>query len=101
MSLNSGILLLPLFIPTGPNEEKNIFSDMEFQGLLSSGSYKCYWNRVFLTGPFGVGKTCLAKILVGDDAPEHRESTDGIWIYLGRAGMNIKERCWIFLEKGM
>ncbi|XP_071150481.1 uncharacterized protein [Mytilus edulis] len=84
----------------GPKEEKGIFSDMEFQGLLSSGSYKCYWNRVFLTGPFGVGKTCLAKILVGDEAPEQRESTDGIWIYLGRAGMNIKERCWIFLEKG-
>ncbi|VDH98995.1 Hypothetical predicted protein [Mytilus galloprovincialis] len=84
----------------GPYAEIKIFSDMEFQGLLSSGSYKCYWNRVFLTGPFGVGKTCLAKILVGDEAPEHRESTDGIWIYLGRAGMNIKERCWIFLEKG-
>ncbi|VDI37628.1 Hypothetical predicted protein [Mytilus galloprovincialis] len=84
----------------GPDEENISFSDMEFQGLLSSGSYKCYWNRVFLTGPFGVGKTCLAKILVGDEAPEHRESTDGIWIYLGRAGMNIKERCWIFLEKG-
>ncbi|CAG2238460.1 unnamed protein product [Mytilus edulis] len=84
----------------GPNKEIQIFSDMEFQGLLSSGSYKCYWNRVFLTGPFGVGKTCLAKILVGDEAPEQRESTDGIWIYLGRAGMNIKERCWIFLEKG-
>ncbi|XP_076088056.1 uncharacterized protein LOC143058455 [Mytilus galloprovincialis] len=84
----------------GPNKEIQIFSDMEFQGLLSSGSYKCYWNRVFLTGPFGVGKTCLAKILVGDEAPEQRESTDGIWIYLGRAGMNIKERCWVFLEKG-
>ncbi|VDI01224.1 Hypothetical predicted protein, partial [Mytilus galloprovincialis] len=84
----------------GPKKEIQIFSDMEFQGLLISGSYKCYWNRVFLTGPFGVGKTCLAKILVGDDAPEQRESTDGIWIYLGRAGMNIKERCWVFLEKG-
>ncbi|XP_063411170.1 uncharacterized protein LOC134694105 [Mytilus trossulus] len=84
----------------GPYAEIKMFSDMEFQGLLSSGSYKCYWNRIFLTGPFGVGKTCLAKILVGDEAPEQRESTDGIWIYLGRAGMNIKERCWIFLEKG-
>ncbi|VDI02013.1 Hypothetical predicted protein [Mytilus galloprovincialis] len=84
----------------GPKKEIQIFSDMEFQGLLISGSYKCYWNRVFLTGPFGVGKTCLAKILVGDEAPEQRESTDGIWIYLGRAGMNIKERCWVFLEKG-
>ncbi|VDI12402.1 Hypothetical predicted protein [Mytilus galloprovincialis] len=90
---------IPQYIK-GPYEEIKIFSDMEFQGLLRSGSYKCYWNRVFLTGPFGVGKTCLAKILVGDEAPEQRESTDGIWIYLGRAGMNIKERCWVFLEKG-
>lgn len=53
-----------------------------------------------MTGKFSVGKTTLAKILVGDEAPIERESTDGIWIYLGRAGMNIKERIWIFLEKG-
>ncbi|CAC5388672.1 unnamed protein product [Mytilus coruscus] len=65
-----------------------------------SGAYRCFWNRIFLTGPFGVGKTSLAKILVGDEAPEERKSTDGIWIYLGKAGMNIKERCWIFLKHG-
>ncbi|CAC5412535.1 unnamed protein product [Mytilus coruscus] len=75
-------------------------SDKQFDNLLKTGSYKCYWNRVFLTGKFAVGKTTLAKILVGDEAPIERESTDGIWIYLGRAGMNIKERIWIFLEKG-
>ncbi|VDI40873.1 Hypothetical predicted protein [Mytilus galloprovincialis] len=65
-----------------------------------SGAYRCFWNRIFLTGPFGVGKTSLAKILVGDEAPDERESTDGIWIYLGRAGMDIQERCWIFLKHG-
>ncbi|VDI50421.1 Hypothetical predicted protein [Mytilus galloprovincialis] len=65
-----------------------------------SGAYRCFWNRIFLTGPFGVGKTSLAKILVGDEAPEERQSTDGIWIYLGRAGMDIQERCWIFLKHG-
>ncbi|XP_063442202.1 uncharacterized protein LOC134722511 [Mytilus trossulus] len=76
------------------------FSDQQFDNLLKTGSYRCYWNRVFLTGKFAVGKTTLAKILVGDEAPIERESTDGIWIYLGRAGMNIKEKVWIFLEKG-
>ncbi|VDI76439.1 Hypothetical predicted protein [Mytilus galloprovincialis] len=89
-----------LKIPKGPKEDIQIFSDKEFKGLLMSGAYRCFWNRIFLTGPFGVGKTSLAKILVGDEAPEERESTDGIWIYLGRAGMDIKERCWIFLKHG-
>ncbi|CAC5386824.1 unnamed protein product [Mytilus coruscus] len=89
-----------LQVPKGPKEEVPIFSDKEFKGLLISGAYKCFWNRIFLTGPFGVGKTSLAKILVGDEAPEERKSTDGIWIYLGRAGMDIKERCWIFLKHG-
>ncbi|XP_052096542.1 uncharacterized protein LOC127731746 [Mytilus californianus] len=89
-----------LQVPTGPKEEVQIFSDKEFKGLLMSGAYKCFWNRIFLTGPFAVGKTSLAKILVGDEAPEERKSTDGIWIYLGRAGMDIKERCWIFLKHG-
>ncbi|XP_063438356.1 uncharacterized protein LOC134719281 [Mytilus trossulus] len=85
---------------TSLKEEIQVFSDKEFKGLLMSGAYRCYWNRIFLTGPFGVGKTSLAKFLVGDEALEERESTDGIWIYLGRAGMDIKERCWIFLKHG-
>ncbi|XP_063406280.1 uncharacterized protein LOC134690235 [Mytilus trossulus] len=84
----------------GLEDELTKLSDKQFDNLLKTGSYKCYWNRVFLTGKFAVGKTTLAKILVGDEAPIERESTDGIWIYLGRAGMNIKKRVWIFLEKG-
>ncbi|XP_076082245.1 uncharacterized protein LOC143052948 [Mytilus galloprovincialis] len=89
-----------LQVQKGPKEDILIFSDKEFKGLLMSGAYRCFWNRIFLTGPFGVGKTSLAKLLVGDEAQEERESTDGIWIYLGRAGMDIKERCWIFLKHG-
>ncbi|XP_071138919.1 uncharacterized protein [Mytilus edulis] len=89
-----------LKVSKGPKEEILIFSDKEFKGLLMSGAYRCFWNRIFLTGPFGVGKTSLAKILVGDEAPEERQSTDGIWIYLGRAGMDIQERCWIFIKHG-
>ncbi|XP_052096630.1 ankyrin-2-like [Mytilus californianus] len=66
-----------LQVSTGPNEEVQIFSDKEFKGLVKSGAYRCFWNRIFLTGPFGVGKTSLAKMLVGDEAPEERKSTDG------------------------
>ena len=69
--------------------------------MLSAGSFKCFWNRVYLVGPYNVGKTTLAKNLVGDPVPELRKSTDGIWIYLGRAGMDTEERTWIFLPQGI
>ncbi|XP_076088739.1 uncharacterized protein LOC143059137 [Mytilus galloprovincialis] len=88
---------------------QGLFSDMaglgietkeEFESMLSSGgSYRCYWNRSFLVGPYNVGKTTLAKNLVGDPIPEERRSTDGIWIYLGRAGMDIDEKKWIFVPQ--
>jgi adenylate kinase family enzyme len=68
--------------------------------MLKEGSYACYWNRIYLVGPFGVGKTTLAKNLVGDAIPEMWASTDGIWIYMGRAGMDTEQRKWVFLDKG-
>ena len=72
-----------------------------FKDVMKKGTYKCYWNRVYLVGNFNIGKTTLAKVLVGDVVPEVRESTDGIWLYIGLAGMTIKDRKWIFLPKGM
>jgi hypothetical protein len=42
----------------------------------------------------------LAKNLVGDAIPEISASTDGIWIYMGRAGMDTEQRKWVFLDKG-
>ncbi|XP_052083242.1 uncharacterized protein LOC127720609 isoform X2 [Mytilus californianus] len=68
--------------------------------MLSTASYRCYWNRSYLVGPYNVGKTTLAKNLVDDPISEERRSTDGIWIYLGRAGMDIDDRKWIFLPQG-
>ena len=68
--------------------------------MLKEGSYACYWNRIYLVGPFGVGKTTLAKNLVGDAIPDMWVSTDGIWIYMGRAGMDTEQRTWVFLDKG-
>jgi GTPase SAR1 family protein len=68
--------------------------------MLKEGSYACYWNRIYLVGPFGVGKTTLAKNLVGDAIPDMYMSTDGIWIYIGRAGMDTEQRKWVFLNEG-
>ncbi|XP_063413910.1 uncharacterized protein LOC134696182 [Mytilus trossulus] len=72
----------------------------DLQDLLLVSSFKSYWNRVYLVGPYSVGKSCLAKILVGEPVPESRESTDGIWICMGKAGMDVDEMKWINFEKG-
>ena len=68
-----------------PNRNKDILS-----------KYKC----VYLVGNFNIGKTTLARVLVGDKVPKVRVSTDGIWLYIGLAGMDIEDRKWIFLPKG-
>ncbi|CAG2232219.1 unnamed protein product [Mytilus edulis] len=78
----------------------DVETEDEFKNMLSTASYRCYWNRSYLVGPYNVGKTTLAKNLVDDPISEERRSTDGIWIYLGRAGMNIDDRKWIFLPQG-
>ncbi|VDI71687.1 Hypothetical predicted protein [Mytilus galloprovincialis] len=68
--------------------------------LLNESSQKSCWNRIYLVGPYNVGKTCLAKVLVGETVPKTRQSTDGIWIYMGRAGMNVEDMKWVFFPKG-
>lgn len=69
--------------------------------LLNESSQKSYWNRIYLVGPYCVGKTCLAKLLVGETVPKTRQSTDGIWIYMGRAGMDVDKLEWVFFPKGL
>lgn len=54
-----------------------------------------------MVGPFSVGKSCLARILVGEGVSITRQSTDGIWIYKGKAGMNVDTMEWIFFPKGL
>ncbi|VDI13621.1 Hypothetical predicted protein, partial [Mytilus galloprovincialis] len=72
----------------------------ELKDVMKLGSFKCFWNRVYIVGPYFSGKSCLAKLLVGDLLPWERESTDGIWIYMGRAGMDVNGEKWIFIPKG-
>ncbi|VDI16454.1 Hypothetical predicted protein [Mytilus galloprovincialis] len=68
--------------------------------LLTDSSQKSFWNRIYLVGPYNVGKTCLAKLLVGEAVTKTRQSTDGIWIYMGRAGMDVDKMEWVFFPKG-
>lgn len=75
-------------------------TDGDLLEILQLGQYKCFWNRVYIVGPYFSGKSCLAKIMVGDSLPEGRESTDGIWIYMGRAGMDLDNGEWIVFPKG-
>ncbi|XP_052079906.1 uncharacterized protein LOC127718044 isoform X2 [Mytilus californianus] len=72
----------------------------DLQEVLKLGQFKCYWNRIYLVGPYNSGKSCLAKILVGEPIPKERESTDGIWIYIGRAGMDLEKTQWMCFPKG-
>lgn len=56
---------------------------------------------MYLVGPYSVGKSCLAKILVGETVPISRQSTDGIWIYMGRAGMDVDKLEWVLFPQGL
>jgi GTPase SAR1 family protein len=53
-----------------------------------------------VAGQFGVGKTSLVMILVGDEAPHKAQSTDGISLLEGRCGLDIDNRGWILIAKG-
>ncbi|XP_071124204.1 uncharacterized protein [Mytilus edulis] len=73
---------------------------IDLQDIFNENYQKSFWNRVYLVGPYSVGKSCLAKILVGEPVPTTRQSTDGIWIYMGKAGMDIDKMKWVFFPKG-
>ena len=63
----------------------------ETKNLLSKGSFKSYENLVYLAGACNVGKSTLAGILIGEEI-SHWKSTDGLTIYFGRNGINLKTR---------
>ncbi|VDI66942.1 Hypothetical predicted protein [Mytilus galloprovincialis] len=70
----------------------------DFQNIVSQGSYQSHENRIYLVGPYNVGKTTIAAVLVNDEIPRERCPTNGIWLHLRRAGMNIEEREWVFFK---
>ncbi|XP_071140776.1 uncharacterized protein [Mytilus edulis] len=72
----------------------------DLQEIMKLGTYRCYGNRIFLVGQFSVGKTTLAKVLIGEELSTQRRATDGIWIHIGKAGMNLEDKKWLTLPQG-
>ena len=72
----------------------------ETKDLLSKGTFKSYENLVYLAGACNVGKSTLASILIGDEIPQQWKSTDGLVIYFGRNGIDLKNRKMVPLKQG-
>ncbi|XP_052063409.1 uncharacterized protein LOC127703064 isoform X4 [Mytilus californianus] len=66
--------------------------------LLGQGTYDSFDMRCMVTGQFGVGKSTLVKLLVGDAVPDERLATDGISLLEGRCGLDIDTREWILID---
>jgi hypothetical protein len=68
--------------------------------LLSKGTFLLYENCVYLGGACNVGKTTLASILIGEEISQHWKSTDGLTIYFGRNGIDLKTKEMVPLKQG-
>ncbi|CAC5402474.1 unnamed protein product [Mytilus coruscus] len=66
--------------------------------LLGQGTYESFDMRCMVTGQFGVGKSTLVKLLVGDAIPDERVATDGISLLEGRCGLDIDTREWVLID---
>ena len=72
----------------------------EVKELISKGMSMAYENRVYLAGACNVGKYTLASILLGEEIPQSVKSTDGLIIYYGRNGIDLKDKTMVPLRKG-
>ena len=59
-----------------------------------------YDNCVYLAGACNVGKSTLASILIGEEISQHWKSTDGLTIYFGRNGIDLKTKEMVPLNQG-
>lgn len=69
--------------------------------MLSNGEFLSFENCVSLCGPSKAGKSTLASLLIGEDIPLTWNSTDGLVIYFGRNGIDMKEKKMVPLKGGM
>ena len=67
----------------------------ETKELLVKGTFRSYENCVYLAGGCNVGKSTLASILIGE-----KISTDGLNIYFGRNGIDLKKKEMVPLKQG-
>ncbi|CAC5406644.1 unnamed protein product [Mytilus coruscus] len=72
----------------------------DFQRMLSHGEYLSYENRLSLGGPCRAGKSTLASVLIDEEIPLKWNSTDGLVIFFGRNGIDIKQNTMVPLKKG-
>jgi tRNA A37 N6-isopentenylltransferase MiaA len=72
----------------------------ETKELLLKGTFRSYENCVYLAGACNVGKSTLASILIGEEIPTEWISTDGLNIYFGRNGIDLKKKEMVPLNQG-
>ena len=72
----------------------------EIKKLLSKGTFISHENCVYLGGACNVGKSTLASILIGEKIPTEWISTDGLNIYFGRNGIDLKKNEMVPLKQG-
>jgi hypothetical protein len=60
---------------------------------LDSGSEPTYRVRLMLTGPYGVGKTCIARRMLAQDIVGV-ESTNGIDVHVGQCRAGVLDNSW-------
>ena len=57
------------------------------------------WKRVYLAGACNVGKSILASFVLGVEIPQSLKSTDGLKIYFGRNGTDLKDTTMVPLRE--
>lgn len=71
-----------------------------FSGLLQDESYHHYEARIMLVGEPGIGKTTIARYLVGKGPTKYRVATDGIELYNDLLFMDGKTKQWLDGKQG-
>lgn len=66
----------------------------KLRDIMKDGWFRSYEARYMIVGEYGVGKTTLAKVLVGDKLLYIRQSTNGIELYIGKACINVEDGTW-------
>ena len=66
----------------------NSKSSNAFEKALLSGFYYSFSGKVLVLGNANVGKTCIARILIGKKPKMTRHSTEGIQVHVNRACIN-------------
>lgn len=70
-------------------------AEKQYIEVLQSGIEKRYVIRLPVVGPYGVGKTCLARRLIQKKISDV-SSTNGIDIMTQKCKVRLADKAWIF-----